>query len=82
VATGGRCLRQFPAHIVDVVGQAVEQRYLSVSETAAYMGLSRKTIYAWAEKGAIPAYKVGRVWRFDKIELDDVVRGQMRDGFV
>ena len=60
----------------------VEQRYLSVSETATYLGLSPKTVYAWAEKGAIPAYKVGRVWRFDKTDLDDFVRGQGRDGFV
>jgi excisionase family DNA binding protein len=58
----------------------VEQRYLSVLEAATYMGLSPKTIYAWAEKGGIPAYKVGRVWRFDKTELDHFVRGQMPDG--
>lgn len=53
-----------------------------MSEAAAYTGLSPKTIYAWAEKGAIPAYKVGRLWRFDKIELDDFVRGRKREGFV
>jgi excisionase family DNA binding protein len=64
------------------VSNLVEQRYLSVSETATYLGLSPKTVYAWAEKGAIPAYKVGRVWRFDKTDLDDFVRGQGRDGFV
>jgi excisionase family DNA binding protein len=64
------------------VSRVVDQRYLSVSETATYLGLSPKTIYAWAEKGAIPAYKVGRVWRFDKTDVDDFVRGQGRDGFV
>ncbi len=55
---------------------------MSVAEAAAYMGLSPKTIYAWAEKGAMPGYKVGRVWRFDKTELDVFVRGKRRDGFV
>jgi excisionase family DNA binding protein len=65
-----------------VASRNLEQRYLSVAETAAYLGLSPKTVYAWAEKGAIPAYKLGRVWRFDKTELDDFVRGQRRDGFV
>ena len=64
------------------MSRVVDQRYLSVSETATYLGLSPKTIYAWAEKGAIPAYKVGRVWRFDKTDVDDFVRGQGRDGFV
>lgn len=60
----------------------VERRYLSVSETAAYLGLSPKTVYAWVEKKTIPGYKVGRVWRFDKTELDDFVRGRKREGFV
>jgi excisionase family DNA binding protein len=60
----------------------MEQRYLSVAETAAYLGLSPKTVYAWAEKGAMPAHKVGRVWRFDRTELDDFVRGQRPNGFV
>ena len=63
-----------------VVNHAIGQRYLSVAENAAYLGLSAKTVYGWAEKGAIPAYKVGRVWRFDKTELDHFVRGQMPHG--
>ena len=54
----------------------IEQRYLSVTETATYLGLSPKTVYSWAEKGAMPGYKVGRVWRFDKIELDHFVKGE------
>lgn len=54
----------------------IEQRYLSVAQTAAYLGLSPKTVYSWVEKGAMPAYKVGRVWRFDKTELDQFVRGE------
>jgi excisionase family DNA binding protein len=57
------------------------QRYLSVEQTAIYLGLSPKTIYSWAEKREIPAYKVGRVWRFDKAELDDFVRGK-GDAFI
>jgi excisionase family DNA binding protein len=60
----------------------IERRYLSLSEAASYLGLSRKTLYAWAEKQGIPAYKVGRLWRFDKVELDDFVRGHSRNGFV
>ena len=61
---------------------SVEQRYLSVEDTAKYLGLSIKTIYSWAEKGAIPAYKVGRVWRFDKMELDGFVKGQRPEAFI
>jgi excisionase family DNA binding protein len=63
-------------YIHEFMISAVEQRYLSVEDTARYLGLSVKTIYSWAEKGAMPAYKVGRVWRFDKTELDGFVKGQ------
>ena len=59
----------------------MEQRYLSVAQAAAYMGLSPKTLYAWAEKGAIPAHKLGRLWRFDKAELGAFVRDQTYCGF-
>jgi excisionase family DNA binding protein len=67
---------------IDVEGHVIGQRYLSVMEAATYLGLSPKTIYAWAEKGAMPAYKVGRVWRFDRGELDQFVRKQKPEGFV
>jgi excisionase family DNA binding protein len=53
----------------------IEQRYFSLGDTAKYLGLSPKTIYSWVEKGAIPAYKLGRVWRFDRDELERFVRG-------
>jgi excisionase family DNA binding protein len=53
-----------------------EQRYLSLRQTAEYLGLSRKTVYGWAENNRMPAYKLGRVWRFDRAELDQFVRGQ------
>ena len=59
----------------------VEQRYLSLDDAAKYLGLSVKTLYKWAEKGEIPAYKVGRLWRFDRPELDDFVRGK-RGAFI
>lgn len=67
---------------ISVPDFAIEQRYFSVTEAAIYLGLSSKTVYAWAEKGAMPGYKVGRVWRFDRVELDDFVRNQKREGFV
>jgi len=50
------------------------QPYLSLIQAAAYLGLSPKTIYVWAEGRRIPAYKVGRLWRFDRAELDAFVR--------
>lgn len=52
----------------------VEQRYFSLPQAAIYLGLSPKTLYAWVENGKMPGYKLGRVWRFDRGELDQFVR--------
>ena len=53
---------------------SIKQRYLSLKEISIYLGLSPKTLYIWAEEGRIPGYKFGRVWRFDKEEIDNFVK--------
>ncbi|GEM_PF-259973 len=53
---------------------SIERRYVSLKEISVYLGLSPKTLYIWAEEGRIPGYKFGRVWRFDKEEIDNFVK--------
>ena len=53
---------------------ALDQRYFSLKDIARYTGLSEKTLYRWAESGDIPAHKVGRVWRFDRNEMDQFIK--------
>lgn len=55
---------------------AMERRYLSLKEVSIYLGLKEKTLYLWSEEGRIPAYKVGRVWRFDRGEVDRFVKSK------
>jgi len=52
----------------------MEQRYFDLKETAQYLGLSSKTLYQWVEEKKFLAYKLGRVWRFDKAEVDEFVK--------
>ena len=54
----------------------LEQRYFSLKDIARYTGLSEKTLYKWAEAGNVPAHKVGRVWRFDRDEMDRFMQTQ------
>jgi excisionase family DNA binding protein len=42
---------------------------LAVSEVAAYLGLHRATVVDFARRGKLPAFKVGREWRF---RADDI----------
>ncbi|MEQ1721605.1 MAG: helix-turn-helix domain-containing protein [Pseudobdellovibrio sp.] len=46
------------------------ERWLSVEEIAHHMGVSKESIYRWAEKRKMPAHKVGRQWKFKTAEID------------
>lgn len=52
----------------------MDDRWLSVDEICAYLGVSRDTIYAWIANKAMPAQRVGRLWKFKKEEVDVWVR--------
>ena len=52
----------------------VDDRWLSVDEIAAYLGIKRDTIYKWIDRKQMPANKVGRLWKFRKEEVDRWVR--------
>jgi excisionase family DNA binding protein len=52
----------------------MEDRWLSVKEVAQYLGVGRSTIYKWIERNNLPAHKAGRLWKFDKAEVDSWLR--------
>ncbi|GAB1457120.1 MAG: PTS sugar transporter subunit IIA [Spirochaetia bacterium] len=43
---------------------------LTIEEVAKYLRVSERTVYDWAQKGEIPAGKIGTVWRFKKSEIE------------
>ncbi len=44
---------------------------MTVEEVAAYLRVTKKTIYRLLERGQIPATKVGHQWRFDRTSIDE-----------
>jgi len=52
----------------------MEDRWLSVDEIAAYLGIKRDTVYKWIADKQMPAHKVGRLWKFRKEEVDKWIR--------
>ena len=44
---------------------------MTVPEVAAYLRVTKKTIYRLLEQGNIPAAKVGHQWRFDRPLIDE-----------
>lgn len=53
--------------------------WFSVEEIARHLAVSKETIYRWLERQAIPAHRMGRLWRFKPSEVD---RWVMRGGAV
>ena len=56
------------------MNSTTEDRWLSVDEIAAYLGIKRDTVYKWIERKSMPAHKVGILWKFKKEEIDEWVR--------
>ena len=56
----------------------MEDRWLSVDDIAAYLGIKRDTVYKWIGDRNMPAHRVGRLWKFRKEEVDEwVVAGRV-----
>lgn len=52
----------------------MEDRWLSVEEVAAYLGVKRNTVYRWITNKHMPAHRVGRLWKFKRAEIDEWVK--------
>jgi len=48
-----------------------QERWLSVQEIAAHLGVNRDTIYKWIERKQMPAHKLGSLWKFRVSEVDE-----------
>jgi excisionase family DNA binding protein len=47
-----------------------QERWLSIQEIAAHLGVNRDTIYKWIVRKQMPAHKVGSLWKFRTSEVD------------
>ena len=45
------------------------EKWVTLKEVQSYLGVGRETILQW-----MPAYKVGRLWKFKLSEVDDWIR--------
>jgi PTS system nitrogen regulatory IIA component len=50
---------------------------LTIEEVAKYLRVSERTVYDWAQKGEIPAGKIGTVWRFKKTEIEKWINSRL-----
>jgi excisionase family DNA binding protein len=49
-------------------------RWLSVDEIADHLGIKLDTVYKWISERQMPGHKIGRLWKFNKKEVDEWVK--------
>jgi len=52
---------------------------LTLPQVAKILGLAERTIYKWSQQGKIPAFKIGKSWRYRAVELDLWLETQRSD---
>ena len=55
------------------------ERWVSVDDVAQHLGVARDTVYRWIDSRALPAHRVGRLWKFQVTEVNDWVRADRAD---
>ena len=55
-------------------------KILTAKELAECLKLTEVTIYKYASEGKIPGFKIGSRWRFDKDQIDELLKGEEEEG--
>lgn len=50
------------------------EKWSTMKDVQEYLGVGRESIMQWINKRNMPAYKVGRLWKFKLSEVDDWIR--------
>ena len=54
-----------------------QKKVMNLREVAGYLGVHTSTIYKYAQKGGILAFKIGSDWRFPKKHIDQWIDEKM-----
>ena len=46
------------------------EQLMNVRQVAEFLQINQTTVYAWAQQGILPGYKLGRNWRFRPSEIE------------
>ena len=47
-----------------------QEQLMDIKEVATYLQLKKSTIYTWVQEGILPSFRLGRLWRFRRSDLD------------
>lgn len=50
------------------------EKWVTLKDVQGYLGVGRETILQWIAKRSMPAFKVGKLWKFKLSEVDEWIR--------
>jgi excisionase family DNA binding protein len=63
-------LRRRKGKVLEVMDRPGNEEVLTIKEASGYLKIAEKTLYRFIREQNIPAFKLGREWRFKKSLLD------------
>ncbi len=57
----------------------MDNEFLNIKEVSQYLGIKISTLYFYVENGDIPHYRIGRLIRFKKQEVDQWMEGNKKE---
>ncbi len=63
------------------MGTAPKSELMTVAETCLYLKITTRTLYRYIQNRQIPAFKLGKEWRFVRSDLEQWIRDRTRTAF-
>ncbi len=60
------------------MGTAPKSELMTVTETCRYLKITSRTLYRYLQSRQIPAFKLGKEWRFVRSDLEQWIRDRTR----
>jgi excisionase family DNA binding protein len=60
------------------MGTAPKNELMTVTETCRYLKITSRTLYRYLRNRQIPAFKLGKEWRFVRSDLEQWIRDRTR----
>ena len=54
-------------------------RYMGIKEISEYLGIKETTVYAWVFQKKIPHTKLGKLLKFEIVEIDQWLRAKRKE---
>jgi excisionase family DNA binding protein len=59
---------------------AADDEILTIPDVAALLKIAEKTVYGLAQRGELPAFKVGGQWRFSRAAMKQWIQSRSQRG--